>query len=172
MYDFGWALKLLAAIRIMSVMDVIEPPTSMSPPITRFQIALAISAATSDLDEQAELISFAKWESNFQTDVLECRKRGGGYSLGPWQVVPFTSPERKMLCSDLTGSARLALDRMKFSKRYCQRLPERHRYSQYATGSCSHPQGPFLSEVRWKTARRVRKMLSKSMEELVHSVTE
>jgi hypothetical protein len=169
MYDFGWAWKLLSAIKIMSVMDTLEPPTTLSPASTRLQIALAIAYATDDVSERAELVSFARWESNFETAVLDCRKRGGGFSLGPWQVVPFTSPERTMLCSDLVGSAKLALARMKLSKQYCKRLPEKHRYSQYATGSCTHAQGPWLSEVRWKTAKKVEPLLT---EELVHSVTE
>lgn len=169
MYDFGWAWKLLGAIRVMSVMDTIEPPTTLSPATTRMQIALAIVYATDDSDERAELISFARWESNFETAVLDCRKRGGGYALGPWQVVPFTPPERKTLCSDLVGSAKLALARMKLSKQYCKRLPEKFRYSQYASGSCTHPQGTWLSEVRWKTVKKVIPLLT---EEVVQSVTE
>lgn len=158
MYDFSYLVKLLNIIHVMSVMDSIEPVTSVNPKETRLVIAAAIVAATDDPDEQSELIAFAKWESFFRTDVLDCKRKGGGFSLGPWQVAPFSAQERKLLCSDLVGSAKLALQRMKDSKRYCRHLPESHRYAQYATGSCSHPQGANLSKVRWATAKKVRAM--------------
>jgi hypothetical protein len=156
---YTWLVYLADVFRVVHMMDTIEPVTKVNPHDVRFPIAAAIVSSTTDEEDRTLLVSIAKWESFFRTDVVNCQKKGGGVALGPWQVVPRTAQERKDLCSgDLLAGATLALSRIAESRKLCKSLPDPEKLSHYASGSCTNPQGKMLSRLRWKTAKDLQKM--------------
>jgi hypothetical protein len=145
-------------MKVLSAMDQLEPVNSSSPIETRVKIAHAILDVSSTPEDAAILLSLARWESFFRTDVLRCQLRGGGLSLGPWQVQPRTSQEGTSTCSSPTEAAQLALQRVKESLQACKHLPVSERLAVYAAGSCASKQGKSLSRLRWSTAEKILQM--------------
>jgi hypothetical protein len=121
----------------------------------RYRMAQAIVSVTDDPHEQRLLASIAKWESSYEPRLASpsCTcKRGecdGGRALGSWQIIARTSAERRRLCVSLEEDARVALERVRESVRYCRRLPETERLAIYARGSCLSAKGRRLSRLRW-----------------------
>lgn len=80
-------------------------------------------AAVTDVYWEAETLArIARWESGLRRDVADCVVLGKQGERGIFQVKPRSESEKTDLCSsDLSKQARIALARVRESKKECER---------------------------------------------------
>lgn len=81
----------------------------------------SIAAVTDVLWEAETLARIARWESGLRADIADCTTLGKRGERGIFQVMPRTDSEKTELCSsDYTKQARIALFRIRESKKVCE----------------------------------------------------
>ncbi len=115
----------------------------------RHELSAAIVAVTDDPQEQRQLAKIARFESSYDRDVAECRRKGAAGEVSAWQIIARGAEERSRLCVSLEGDARIALGRVRESVRACMHLPADERLSVYARGKCASVEGRRLSRIRY-----------------------
>ena len=160
MLDFGFFfggfhrfLRMLKLVQYMHVLSPVDPGDEWTV-YTRWDIAGAIIAATPFLDDQALLVTIARWESGFEPRYTYCLQGSSMGALGPFQVIPRSKSEEYLLCNNLKLSARLALQRIDESRGICAHLPHPERLAQYATGKCGEL-GKKMSKMRWSDNKKL-----------------
>jgi len=82
-----------------------------------------IAAVTDVLWEAETLARIARWESGLRADVANCATLGKQGERGIFQVKPRTESEKTELCAtDISRQARIARDRLRESKKECERV--------------------------------------------------
>jgi len=148
-FGFLALTRALTVFRVVLVMMALLPLRGADDSALRWELSHAIVAATADHLEQDLLASVARFESNFEREVAECRRMGEAGDRTAWQVVPRCEADRRALCRSFDDDAAIALDRMRESIRACHSLPPPERLAVYARGSCSSAEGRRLSRIRW-----------------------
>lgn len=101
---------------------------SLQPLNTPYNAAMAaktaagISQVTDVLWEAETMARIVRWESGLRPDVADCTVLGKQGERGVFQVKPRSESEKTDLCSsDISKQARIALARIRESKRECER---------------------------------------------------
>lgn len=112
----------LAIVAMFSYLFTLQPVNTPYNAEMAEKAATAIAAVTDQLWEAETMSRIVRWESGLRKDVADCTVIGKQGERGLWQVKPRTSSEKTDLCSsDLTKQARIALARIRESKRECER---------------------------------------------------
>ena len=158
---FGWE-RLVRILQLTMYMNQLLPIQSddIAGARARFDVASGIYDATASYDEQAMLVTIARWETGFQPRYVYCSKRSSVGASGPFQVIPRSVAERDLLCKDMMLSAKIALQRVSESRKFCTHLPVREQLAQYTTGRCDEL-GKRMSRLRWSTNAEMMSKISK-----------
>lgn len=161
-YFFGGLAQLARVIRLVSYMDTLSPVDTADEWAvqTRWDLAYGIAKATPWKDEQALLVTIARWETVFEPRWVYCLGVSTVGASGPFQVIPRSKEEKILLCNDMKLSARLALQRVDESRRICRHLPKKERLAQYTTGKCD-ALGRKMSKMRWSSNGQLVAALTK-----------
>jgi hypothetical protein len=141
----------MTAAALLALAASLLPLRDAADAAVREEIVAAAIAVTNDDQEQALLVSIAKWESGYRDDVMRCRVRGRFGEVSAWQILIRNDGERAALCRSVAGDARIALERIRESVRACRHLPAPERLAVYARGRCNSDEGRRLSRERWVT---------------------
>ena len=159
-------IQLLDVLSVYTYMNVLLPlPPGLSleavkeNETARFNLSAHIVESSIFPDDWAILTRIARWESNYDPRVLDCRIKSSIGAAGPFQVLPRSKKEKEDLCSDHTESARLALMRIGESRRQCYYLPKAEQLAQYATGNCGET-GRMLSRMRYSNENIMYKVIN------------
>lgn len=141
--------------RVVGVMVSLLPIRDDQDLLFRIRLADAIVSVTDDQHEQNLLASIARYETDYierlASPRCECKKNecDGGRARGSWQIIPYNRKEKERLCVSLEDDARVALERIRESKRACNMLPREEQLAVYTRGSCKNLEGRRLSKIRW-----------------------
>ena len=115
----------------------------------RYELAEASELVAGDGQEGRQLLSIARFESNYRREVMTCEVLGKEGEVTAWQILVRRGEDAAWMCSDVVAGAVVALERLRESVAACRHLPPPDRLALYARGSCSSAQGRRLSRVRY-----------------------
>lgn len=124
----------------------------------RLELVQACVDATTDRSERYICAKIPRYESNYRIDVGRCLVKGAAGDLTAWQIVPRSREEKSRLCVSLAEDAKLAVERIRESRRACWRLPKQEQLALYARGRCDSEEGRKLSRHRFPTDVEVRQV--------------
>lgn len=152
----------IRALQLVMYMNSVLPvdPEDEWAVVTRWDIAFAIRAATPWLDEQAMLVTIARWESVYEPRFVWCLGKSSMGAAGAFQVIPRSLEEERLLCTDQKLGARMALQRYQESRSICSHLPRAEQLAQYITGKCEEV-GRRMSRSWWSSNKDLVAALSK-----------
>lgn len=146
---------VLFTLRLLPVSSPLESPAWNEAVHLRYEIAQACAAATPDETERFVCAKIPRYESNYREDVARCRVRGSAGEVTAWQILARSKEERARLCVSLEEDARVAVERIRESRRACRHLPPNEQLAIYTRGRCDSAEGKRLSRVRWPYKREV-----------------
>lgn len=126
----------------------------------RLELVQACVDATTDRSERYICAKIPRYESLYRIDVGRCEVVGKAGDLTAWQIVPRSKEERARLCVSLLEDAKVAIERIRESRRACWRLPKQDQLALYARGSCDSEEGRRLSRTRFPTDAEVKRIES------------
>ena len=124
----------------------------------RLELVQACVEATPDRTERYICAKIPRYESLYRIDVGRCEVKGSAGELTAWQIIPRSKEERARLCVSLAEDAKVAIERIRESRKACWRLPKQEQLSLYARGSCESEEGRTLSRHRFPTDAEVRRV--------------
>lgn len=122
----------------------------------RVEIAEACVAATTDRTERYLCMKIPRYESQYRLDVARCKITGKAGELSAWQIMPFNPGDRDRLCKSSLEDAKLAIERIRSSRRSCGHLPTADQLAEYTSGRCDNEEGRRLSRQRWPYAQEIQ----------------
>lgn len=154
-------MKLIPAIVAMfTYLFTLQPLNTPYNAEMAQKVSEAIAAVTDQPWEAETMARIVRWESGLRKDVADCTVLGKQGERGLWQVKPRTSSEKTELCSsDLTKQARIALARIRESKRECERKGLRGAdiLGIYTHGACVR--GNRLATFRYGDGSKLRSFI-------------
>lgn len=127
------------------------------------EVATGIAGATTEPWEAETLARIAYWESGgIRKDVANCTIIGKIGERGVFQVLPRSVSEQTAACaSDYTVQARLALGRIRESKKICERQGFRGAdiLGVYTHGHCVR--GNAFAALRYGNGSKLRSLIKK-----------
>lgn len=156
-------MKLIPAIVALFVylFDLLPHNTPYNAEMAE-KAATAIATVTDIPWEMETMARIVRWESGLRADVADCRTLGKQGERGLWQVKPRSESEKVDLCSsDISKQARIARDRIRESKRECERAGLRGAdiLGIYTHGACVR--GNRLAAVRYGDGSKLRSLLER-----------
>ena len=124
----------------------------------RLELVEACAEATPDRSERYICAKIPRYESLYRIDVGRCEVKGAAGELTAWQIIPRSKEERARLCVSLVEDAKVAVERIRESRRACSRLPKQEQLALYTRGSCESEEGKRLSRHRFPTDAEVRRV--------------
>lgn len=127
------------------------------------EVATGIAGATTEPWETETLARIAYWESGgIRKDVANCTIIGKIGERGVFQILPRSVSEQTAACaSDYTVQARLALGRIRESKKICERQGFRGAdiLGVYTHGHCVR--GNVFAALRYGNGSKLRSLIKK-----------
>lgn len=118
-------------------------------------------AAVTDVPWEAETLArISRWESGLRPDIANCATLGKRGERGIFQVMPRSDSEKIDLCSsDLSKQARIALFRIRESKKICEQQGMRGAdiLGIYTHGTCVR--GNRVAAFRYGDGSKLRSLL-------------
>jgi len=151
-----------ALIALFAHLFTLHPQNVPYNPTMAAKVAAGIAQVTNVLWEAETLARIARWESGLRPQVADCTIVGKIGERGIFQVWPRSPSEKVDLCSsDLGKQARIALSRIKESKRICERSGYRGAdiLGVYTHGKCVR--GNRLATLRYGDGSKLRSFFEK-----------
>lgn len=135
------------ALQIFLVMLAILPLRNLKDYQTRWDLAVGITRANSDITRQIVLARIARFESGFDPRVGRCEIKGKDGELGYFQIKPIRPRDAKLACGTTIQQAALANEYVERSIAACPNNSEADSLAMYVSGTCQ--KGIVQAKHRW-----------------------